>query len=138
MPGLGFNHALASNPAGASRLAVVASRPSSAVALLRRMDAPGSSGMKRSFRAFIFEIAAAALLGAGALLLVLVYLPLINPGLFEFVPDESGHIHRVSLRELGERVRPLSYYLIGTPLALLLLAAAWWFNIKAFRARGET
>jgi len=80
---------------------------------------------------------AAALLGAGTLLLVLVYLPVINPDLFQFATDEFGRTVRVSLRTLGESAQPLSYYVIGTPLALLLLLAAWWLNIKAFRARGE-
>jgi hypothetical protein len=35
--------------------------------------------MKRSFQALIYELVAAALLGAGALLLVLVYLPFLTP-----------------------------------------------------------
>lgn len=85
----------------------------------------------------MYEAIAAAFLGAGAFLLVAVYLPVINPRLYDCATDERGFTRHVSLHESGERAQPLSYYYIGTPLSLLLLAAAWHFNLKALRSRGE-
>jgi hypothetical protein len=93
--------------------------------------------MKRSHKACLFEAAAAAFLSAGAILLIATFLPIINPELFNFATDEHGRTRHVAPGNLGKRAQPLSYYFIGTPLSLLLLAGAWRFNMKALRLKGE-
>lgn len=93
--------------------------------------------MKTSLKACLCRKIAAAFLGAGAFLLVATYLPVINPKLYDYAVDERGCTRYVALSDVGERAQPLSYYVIGTPLSLLLLSAAWHFNLKALRSRGE-
>ena len=94
--------------------------------------------MRKPLKIFLCEVVAATLLAAGAFLLVAVYLPFVNPSLFGWVTDEHGRTRHASPAELGEPSQPLSYYVLGTPLSLGFLAAAWHFNLKALRSRGET
>jgi len=93
--------------------------------------------MKQSLKAPFCRIIAAVFLGAGAFLLVAVYLPVINPGVCPSVMDEQGRMVHVGLTVLGENAQPCEYYLLGTPLSLLLLAAAWYFNIKGTRLHAK-
>jgi len=92
--------------------------------------------MKTSRRTLFYEIVAAAHLGVGALLLVHVYLPLINPDLYAISIDERGRARWSSLA-LEESTQSLMYYLLGTLLALVVLGVAWRFNVKALRSRDE-
>ena len=89
--------------------------------------------MAASLKICASRILAACLLGAGAFALVVTFLPIINPRLFEYVTDERGRTRHVTPAERGEPAQPLAYYLVGTPLALCLLGAAWYFNVKALR-----
>ena len=75
--------------------------------------------MKR-LKATVFSAIAASLLASGAFFLVIVCLPLINPVI---VRHDQPHT--------------FGYYLGGGSLALALLGAAWYFNLKALRLRGE-
>jgi H+/Cl- antiporter ClcA len=68
-----------------------------------------------------FEIIAATLLMLGAVLLVVVWFPVINPGKYEMLSHQAS--------------APLARYLVGTPVALLMLAGAWHFNRKARRLK---
>jgi hypothetical protein len=93
--------------------------------------------MNKRPKALLCEVAAALLLGAGALLFVATYLPVINP--LVFPPDDSSLMMRWELRH-GESPMTdpwLTHYLVGTPVSLLLLATAWYFNVKGIRLRGE-
>ena len=112
-------------------------RTSAAAGPHRSRSSLGRS-MRKPLKIFLCEVVAATLLAGGAFLLVAVYLPFINPSLFGWATDEHGRTRHASLAELGEPSQPLSYYVIGTPLSLGLLAAAWHFNLKALRSRGET
>ena len=76
--------------------------------------------MKRSLP---YEIAAAITALLGAFILVCVYFPLLNPGM-----------HKV---ETGHRGEPLGYYLVLTPIPLLILVASWRINRKAQRLKQE-
>lgn len=93
--------------------------------------------MKRGFNGLLCEIATALFLGTGAVVLVATDLPIINPRLYEYVADEQGRIHHVTIREQGENPRSLGGYLVGTCVGLAALAAAWRFNLKALRFKGE-
>ena len=53
----------------------------------------------------------------GAVLLVVIWLPVINPAQYEMVSHQASP--------------PLARYLVGMPVALLVLAGAWYFNRKA-------
>lgn len=64
-----------------------------------------------------YEIIAAILLTLGAVLLVVVWFPVINPAQYEMLSHQESP--------------PLARYLVGTPVALLVLARAWYFNRKA-------
>lgn len=64
-----------------------------------------------------YEIVAAILMMFGAVLLVAVYFPLINPIQYRL----DSH----------QEAAPLSRYILGTPVALLILWSAWHFNRKA-------
>jgi len=70
-----------------------------------------------------YEIAAiiTALVGAG--ILVCVYFPLLNPGMHKV---ETGHI--------GE---PLGYYILLTPIPLVILIASWRLNRTAQKLKRE-
>lgn len=59
----------------------------------------------------------------GALLLVVAFFPILNPGR-----------HRLETGHSGE---PLGYYLITVAIATLVLSAAWYFNRKAQRLKRE-
>lgn len=94
--------------------------------------------MRTSARLLLCRITAATFLGAGAFLLVATYSPLLNPILFDFEKDEQGPtVHVILSQIIGEWHQPYDYYLIGTALSLVLLGAAWHFNIKAMRLSGE-
>jgi|ERR1035437_10287239 hypothetical protein len=87
--------------------------------------------MKPALKTCALRAFAAALLAAGAFLLVATFLPLINPRLFEYATDERGRTIHVTPAERGAPAQPLVYYLVGAPVALGLLAAAWYLNMKA-------
>lgn len=76
--------------------------------------------MNRARRALAYSVVAAACPGAGAFLLVAVWLQVINPRLAWY-----------------EEPHGLAWYIVGSVLALILLAAAWWFNLKAIERRRE-
>jgi hypothetical protein len=76
--------------------------------------------MKRLPQVIAYRILAAALLGAGAFLIVAAWLQVINPGLAAF--DEP---------------HGLVWYTVGTFLAIVLLGLAWCFNLKALRLHGD-
>ena len=87
--------------------------------------------MAPALKACASRMLAASLLAAGAFTLVATFLPIINPRLFEYVTDDRGRTRHVTPAERGEPAQPLTYYLVGTPLALGLLGAAWYFNVRA-------
>ena len=93
--------------------------------------------MTTSPKLWAFRILAAALLAAGAFTLCATFLPFINPRLFEYVTDERGRTRHVTPAERGEPAQPLAYYFVGAPLALCLLGAAWYFNVRAIRSEPE-
>jgi len=70
-----------------------------------------------------YESVAAVLAVVGAVALVAVYYPIINPDQF------SIDFHRDSM--------PLGWYILGTPIALAILVAAWRYNGKAARLKRE-
>jgi len=70
--------------------------------------------MKRSLP---YEIAAAITAVMGAFLLVFLYYPVINPGQY--------------ILDTGNKGEPFGYYLILTPIPLMILVAAWRLNRKA-------
>ena len=70
-----------------------------------------------------YESVAAVLALVGAVALVAVYYPVLNPEQFSLDSGRDG--------------APLSRYLLGTPAALFVLAAAWHFNRKAVRIKRE-
>jgi hypothetical protein len=73
--------------------------------------------MKKPLKARLLELIAALCLGVGGVLFVTLFLPILNAPLFE--------------------PAPVLYYLVVTPLSLLLLGSAWYFNLRALRLRGE-
>ena len=73
--------------------------------------------MKKPRKAWLLELIAALCLEAGAFLFVTLFLPILNARLFG--------------------PAPVLYYLVVTPLSLLLLGLAWHFNLRALRLRGE-
>jgi hypothetical protein len=70
-----------------------------------------------------YEIIAAILMALGAVLLVVVWFPVINPAQYEMLSHQKSP--------------PLARYLVGTPVALLVLARAWYFNRKARTLKGK-
>ena len=93
--------------------------------------------MKKRLKKVLCEFVAAVFLGAGALLLIATYLPIINPNLFRWATDEQGRTQHYSSAAWGEPAQPLAYYFIGTPLSVGLLSAAWYFNLKALKVRDD-
>jgi heme/copper-type cytochrome/quinol oxidase subunit 2 len=77
--------------------------------------------MKKSLA---YEIAAAVSAIFGAFLLVGVYMPLLNP--------EQTRI------ETHRELPSVGYYLVVTPIPLLILVASWHFNKKARATRQES
>ncbi len=75
--------------------------------------------MKTSF----YSIFAATLALSGVIALGFVYYPLLNPVQFSLTP--------------GPEISPTLRYLIGTPTALLVLLAGWYFNVKAMRLKRD-
>jgi len=69
----------------------------------------------------LYEIAAAITALLGASILVCVYFPLLNP-----------MMHRI---ETGHDSEPFSYYLLLTPIPLLILIASWCLNRTAQRLK---
>ena len=70
-----------------------------------------------------YESIASLLAVIGAVALVGVYYPIINQEQF------SIDFHRDDM--------PLSWYILGTPLSLAILFAAWHFNSRATRQKRE-
>jgi hypothetical protein len=70
-----------------------------------------------------YESIAAILALVGAVALVAVYYPIINPGQFSMDFDRDD--------------MPLIWYILGTPASLFILAAAWHFNRKAAYLKRE-
>jgi len=68
-----------------------------------------------------YETIAAGLAVFGAIALVAVYYPIINP--IQYSLDS------------GQDNAPLSRYFLGTPFSLLILIAAWRSNRKAMQVR---
>jgi hypothetical protein len=68
-----------------------------------------------------YESIGAVLALVGAVALVAVYYPLLNPVQFNL--------------DTGQDYVPLSRYIFGTPGSLLILAAAWHSNCKARRLK---
>jgi len=66
---------------------------------------------------------AAILALVGALALVAVYYPMLNPEQFSL--------------DSGQDSAPLGRYLFGTPASLFILAAAWHFNCQAMRKKQQ-
>jgi hypothetical protein len=66
----------------------------------------------------LYEAAAALATLTGVIVLVAVYFPILNPGFYEI------SLHHQSL---PSTIR----YFLGTPVALLILVAGWYFNRKA-------
>lgn len=60
---------------------------------------------------------------AGAFIVVAVYFPLLNPGMYK--------------AETGRAGEPLGYYLVLTPFPVVILVAAWRFNRRAQALRRE-
>jgi len=74
----------------------------------------------KKFKILVLSVTAASLLAVGAFLLVFICLPVINPGIVE---QDQPHT--------------FGFYLAVGSLALGLLGAAWYFNLKALRLRNE-
>jgi len=70
-----------------------------------------------------YESIAAVLALVGAVALVAVYYPILNPVQFSM--------------DSGRDSVPLSRYILGTPGSIFMLAAAWYFNRKAMRLKRE-
>ena len=76
--------------------------------------------MKKSVR---FEILAATSMMVGAVLLVFVFYPNINPIQYRI----DNH----------QQAAPMSRYILGTPISFLILAGAWYFNRKAQKLKRD-
>lgn len=70
-----------------------------------------------------YEIIAALLAIFGAFILVGVYMPVLNPVQTKI--------------ETHQELPSLGYYFVVTPIPLAVLFAAWYFNRKAQRLKGE-
>jgi hypothetical protein len=70
-----------------------------------------------------YESMAAVLALFGAVALVAVYYPIINPEQFSL--------------DAGRDSMPLIWYIVGTPIALFILVTAWCLNCKAARLKRE-
>jgi lysylphosphatidylglycerol synthetase-like protein (DUF2156 family) len=70
-----------------------------------------------------YESIAASLAVVGAIALVTVYYPILNPVQFSL--------------DFGQDNASLSRYFIGTPVSLLILTIAWHFNSNARKLKKE-
>jgi hypothetical protein len=70
-----------------------------------------------------YEILAAVLAMFGALFLVSVYMPVINPGLTRV--------------EMHKDLPSVGYYIVLTPIPLTMLLASWYCNRKAQQLKQE-
>jgi H+/Cl- antiporter ClcA len=70
-----------------------------------------------------YEFVAAVLALVGAFALVALYMPVINPGLTKVETHQDGP--------------PVSFYILFTPIPLLILLASWYFNRKAQRLKKD-
>jgi protein-S-isoprenylcysteine O-methyltransferase Ste14 len=68
--------------------------------------------------ASVYETAAALVTAIGILFLVGVYFPILNPDMYQI----SFHTRSFP---------SIAHYIIGTPIALLILAVGWHFNRKS-------
>ncbi|HEY5044164.1 MAG TPA: hypothetical protein VIK53_19510 [Verrucomicrobiae bacterium] len=74
-------------------------------------------------KAILYEIIAAVLMTLGAVVLVCVYWTILDPILYRL----DSHQWRT----------PVSRYVIGTPISLLILSASWYFNRKAQKLKRD-
>src|SRR6266852_9870150 len=70
-----------------------------------------------------FEIVGAVSAMLGAVLLVFTYYPVINPIRYRI---DNHH-----------EPAPVSRYILGTPVSLLILSGAWYFNRKAQKLKRD-
>jgi hypothetical protein len=70
-----------------------------------------------------YEIIAAVSAIVGAGILVAVYFPLLNPGQYRI--------------ETHQEMPSVVYYIVATPIPLLILGAAWYCNRKAQRMKRD-
>jgi len=69
-----------------------------------------------------YDSAAVLLTAFGVLFLVGVYLPLLNPDTYEV------SFHQQNLPSIG-------HYIVGTPIAMLILAIGWHFKRRSDRLK---
>jgi hypothetical protein len=74
-------------------------------------------------KASLYSILGVTLALSGVIALGFVYYPILNPVQFSLTP--------------GPEISPTIRYLIGTPAALLVLLAGWYFNVKAMRLKRD-
>jgi hypothetical protein len=74
-------------------------------------------------RSLPYEVLATVMALLGALLLVKVFVPLLNPGLYQVRSGRAGE--------------PVGYYLVWAPIPLIILGFAWYLNIKGQRLKRE-
>ena len=74
-------------------------------------------------RSIPYEILATVLALSGAFILAAVYYPVLNPIQFRL--------------DTRQESAPLSRYILGTPISLLVLWVSWYFNRKAQRLKQE-
>jgi hypothetical protein len=70
-----------------------------------------------------FEILAMTAAMIGAVLLVFTYYPIINPTQYGL--------------DNNRETAPLGRYLFGTPVSLLILSGAWYFNRKTRKLKRD-
>jgi predicted Co/Zn/Cd cation transporter (cation efflux family) len=74
-------------------------------------------------KTMLFKILAVLLAMSGAILLVFTYYPIINP--IQYRIDSHGET--VQARRL----------LVGTPVSLMILSGAWYFNRKTRKLKSD-
>jgi hypothetical protein len=76
--------------------------------------------MRKSIR---YEILAATAAMIGVVLFVFTYYPIINPIQYGLDNDRES--------------APLGRYLLGTPISILILSGAWYFNRKTQKLKRD-
>jgi hypothetical protein len=74
-------------------------------------------------RSLPYEVLATVMALVGVFTLIKAYVPLLNPGMYRIKTGRTGE--------------PLSYYLLWTPIAILILGFSWYLNVKAQRLKRE-
>ena len=75
-------------------------------------------------KAILYEVLAAIMMIVGAVCFVYVYIPIINPELYAMSTDRE--------------TAPIMRYIVGTPVALLILMGAWYCKRKAQKLKLES